>query len=166
MGTTALVLGGARSGKSAFAERWVRERGGRPTYLATGRAWDDEMRERITRHRADRGDVWETVEEPVDLVGALRRVSGPVLVDCLTLWLTNLMMAERDVEAEGGTLVAALAEIEGDVAFVSNEVGQGIVPADPMSRAFRDHAGRLHQRLAAAVDEVHFVTAGIAQRLK
>ena len=162
----ALVLGGARSGKSAFAEGWVRARAARPTYLATGRAWDDEMRERIARHRADRGEDWVTVEEPVALVDALPVATPPVLVDCLTLWLTNLMMAERDVDAEARALVATLPKIEGDVAFVSNEVGGGIVPADAMSRAFRDHAGRLHQQLAAAVDEVHFVTAGIAQRLK
>lgn len=162
----ALVLGGARSGKSVFAEGWVAARSPRPTYLATGRAWDDEMRQRIARHRADRGEGWATVEEPVELLAALQIATGAVLVDCLTLWLTNLMMAKRDVDLEAERLVAALPAIDGDVAFVSNEVGHGIVPADPMSRAFRDHAGRLHQKLAAAVDEVHFVTAGIPQRLK
>ena len=162
------MLGGARSGKSAFAEAWVMARAGGmpPLYLATGRAWDDEMRARISRHRADRGAAWETVEEPVELAAALRDAKGAVLVDCLTLWITNLMMAERDVEAEGAALIEALPAIECDIAFVSNEVGQGIVPADAMSRAFRDHAGRLHQQLAAAVDEVHFVTAGLPQRLK
>ena len=123
------------------------------------------MRARIDRHRSDRGEAWQTVEEPLDLVGALRKADAPVLVDCLTLWLTNLMMEERDCDAEGDALVDALPSF-GTVAFVSNEVGQGIVPMDAMARAFRDHAGRLHQKLAAAVDEVHFVTAGLPQRLK
>ena len=143
----------------------MRKRSDRPVYLATGRAWDDEMRARIDRHRSDRGEAWQTVEEPLDLVGALRKADAPVLVDCLTLWLTNLMMEERDCDAEGDALVDALPSF-GTVAFVSNEVGQGIVPMDAMARAFRDHAGRLHQKLAAAVDEVHFVTAGLPQRLK
>ena len=162
--TRTLVLGGARSGKSRFAEGLLsgeRER----TYLATGRAWDDEMRERIARHRADRGEGWRTVEEPIDLVGALRAASGAVLVDCLTLWVTNLMMADADPDAAADELVAALSDVS-TVVFVSNEVGLGIVPGDAMSRAFRDHAGRLHQSLAAACDAVFFVAAGLPLKLK
>ena len=162
--TRTLVLGGARSGKSRFAEGLLsgeRER----TYLATGRAWDDEMRERIARHRADRGEGWRTVEEPIDLVGALRASSGAVLVDCLTLWVTNLMMADADPDAAADELVAALSDVS-TVVFVSNEVGLGIVPGDAMSRAFRDHAGRLHQSLAAACDAVFFVAAGLPLKLK
>ena len=161
-----LVLGGARSGKSAFAEGLVREAGSERTYIATGRAWDDEMRERIERHREDRGADWTTVEEPDDLVGALERSRGAVLVDCLTLWVTNLMMAEAEVERRSADFVEALPRLQRTVVLVSNEVGLGIVPMDAMSRAFRDHAGRLHQRIAAVADEVFFVTAGLPQRLK
>ena len=166
VGPVVLVLGGARSGKSAFAEGRVRSLSPRRTYLAAGRAWDDEMRERIRNHRADRGPDWTTVEEPLDLVGALRAVTdGAVLVDCLTLWVTNLMMEEADLDARFAELIDIVPELSPTV-FVSNEVGQGIVPNDAMARAFRDHAGRLHQLLARAADEVWFVTAGLPQRLK
>ena len=164
-----LVLGGARSGKSAFAERLVRETGRARLYVATGRAWDDEMRERIARHRDERGPDWQTIEEPLALADTLARHAREgtaTLVDCLTLWLTNLMLDERDVDAETGALAQALPGLDGDVVLVSNEVGQGIVPDNAMARAFRDHAGRLHQRIAASADAVHFVTAGIPQRLK
>lgn len=166
MARTVLVLGGARSGKSAFAERLVRGCAGAPTYIATGRAWDDEMRERIARHRADRGSDWTTIEAPLDLRGALADADGPVLVDCLTLWVTNLMMEEADCDARFESLLEDLETRGAPTVLVSNEVGLGIVPMDAMSRAFRDHAGRLHQRIAAMATEVHFVTAGLAQRLK
>ena len=162
-----LVLGGARSGKSAFAERLATEIGGSRTYIATGRAWDDEMRERIARHQTDRGEGWTTIEEPLDLLGALLRVqTGAVLVDCLTLWITNLMMEERDCDAAFAALEAALPDVPATTVLVSNEVGLGIVPMDAMARAFRDHAGRLHQRLAAVCDRVYLVTAGLPQQLK
>ena len=166
MGTTALVLGGARSGKSAFAEARAREFGARPTYVATGRAWDDEMRGRIERHKLDRGPDWDTVEEPLDLCGALQEATGPALVDCLTLWVTNLMMEEADCEARFAELIETLDARADPTVLVSNEVGLGIVPMDAMSRLFRDHAGRLHQQIAAMATEVHFVVAGIPQRLK
>ena len=163
------MLGGARSGKSAFAERLVREASARRAYVATAQAFDDEMQERIRRHREDRGDGWTTIEEPLDLAGALAKAAeggaGATLVDCLTLWVTNLMMADCDCDRAADALLEGLPP-GGTVVFVSNEVGGGIVPMDPMSRAFRDHAGRLHQALAARADEVYLVTAGLAQRLK
>lgn len=166
-----LVLGGARSGKSRFAEGLARDTGFDRFYLATGRAWDDEMRARIAAHKADRADDgWTTHEEPVDLVGALKALDKPervILVDCLTLWVTNLMMDEgRDVDAEGAALAASLTDIKATVIFVSNEVGLGIVPENKMARAFRDHAGRLHQAIAAQAADVYFVAAGLPLKMK
>ena len=161
-----LVLGGARSGKSAFAEGLVRQASAERTYVATGRAWDDEMRERILQHRNSRGTDWTTIEEPLDLGGALQRSAGAVLVDCLTLWVTNLMMDEADCHARFAELADRLTGENRTIVLVSNEVGLGIVPMDAMSRAFRDHAGRLHQRIAAVADEVYLVTAGLPQKLK
>lgn len=166
-----LVLGGARSGKSRFAEGLARDTGFDRFYLATGRAWDDEMRARIEAHKAERADDgWTTYEEPIDLVGALKALHQPgrvILVDCLTLWVTNLMMEEgRDVDADGAALAAVLKELQSTVIFVSNEVGLGIVPENKMARAFRDHAGRLHQAIAAKADEVYFVAAGLPLKMK
>lgn len=166
-----LVLGGARSGKSRFAEGFARDTGLDRFYLATGRAWDDEMRARIAAHKADRADDgWTTHEEPLDLVGALKTIDDPgrvILVDCLTLWVTNLMMEEgRDVDAAGAALAAILEELQSTVIFVSNEVGLGIVPENKMARAFRDHAGRLHQAIAAEAAEVYFVAAGLPLKMK
>lgn len=164
-----LVLGGARSGKSAFAERLAKETGLQRHYVATGQAYDDEMRQRIARHRVDRGDGWTTHEVPLQLTQHLQENCGlgsVILVDCLTLWVTNLMMAEDDVEAAGLALVDSLAAIHGRLILVSNEVGLGIVPDNRMAREFRDHAGRLHQRLAAVADEVYFVAAGLPLKMK
>lgn len=164
-----LVLGGARSGKSLYAERAIAASGLRPVYLATARAGDAEMATRIARHRHDRGPTWRTVEEPVDLVAALRRESlaeRAILVDCLTLWLTNLLMGEHDVGRAGAALVDSLADLGGPVVFVSNEVGQGIVPTASLARAFIDHAGRLHQDLAARAQRVVLITAGLPLTLK
>ena len=161
-----LILGGARSGKSAHAERLIGERG---LYIATAEAGDDEMAERIRAHRERRGVGWETIEEPLDLAGALERHAGadrPVLVDCLTLWLSNLMGAGRDVEAETRRLIERFGAPPCPVVLVSNEVGLGLVPATPLGRAFRDHAGRLNQRVAAAADRVIFVAAGLPITLK
>lgn len=166
---TTLVLGGARSGKSVFAERLVAQSGLDAVYIATGQAYDDEMNERIATHKERRGSIWTTVEEPLDLTGALAAHAGEeraVLVDCLTLWLTNLMMAERDITAETARLVAAIPELPGMVLFVSNEVGLGIVPENRMAREFRDHAGRLNQAIAAAADEVYFIAAGLPLKMK
>ncbi|PST21938.1 bifunctional adenosylcobinamide kinase/adenosylcobinamide-phosphate guanylyltransferase [Mesorhizobium plurifarium] len=165
-----LVLGGARSGKSAFAEELIETLGLPMHYLATGRAFDEEMRERIALHRAARqGKGWTTHEEPLDLVGLLGRIDEPgraVLVDCLTLWVTNLMMEERDVAAEFAALASFLSEARSRLVFVSNEVGLGIVPENRMARDFRDHAGRLHQIVAAKSAEVYFVAAGLPLKIK
>lgn len=163
-----LVLGGARSGKSAFAERMISDIGG-GLYLATAEARDEEMTERIRQHRMRRGAGWDTVEEPLDLAATLARIADagrPILVDCLTLWLTNLMAAERPIDDEAAALVRCLPLLPAPVVFVSNEVGLGIVPATPLGRAFRDHAGRLNQQVAAAADRVVFLAAGLPLTLK
>ncbi|KXO76713.1 bifunctional adenosylcobinamide kinase/adenosylcobinamide-phosphate guanylyltransferase [Brucella anthropi] len=168
-GKSVLVLGGARSGKSSYAEKMVASSGLQPLYLATGRAFDKEMESRIAIHRDRRGSEWQTVEEPLDLIGALTlHVAADrfVLIDCLTLWLTNLMMAERDIATETASLVAMLPNLAGPVVFVSNEVGLGIVPENRMAREFRDHAGFLHQAVAAVADEVYFMAAGLPLKMK
>lgn len=168
--TTHLFLGGARSGKSSAAQRLALAAGGTPIYVATARpSEDEEFAARLARHRADRGDRWVTVEEDLDVVGALRtKRSGEhvVVVDCLTLWLANLVLDERDVEDATDALCAELVEDRGDVALVSNEVGQGTVPMHALTRAFRDHQGRLNQRVAAVVDRVRLLVAGIEVPVK
>ncbi|MGI9355660.1 MAG: bifunctional adenosylcobinamide kinase/adenosylcobinamide-phosphate guanylyltransferase [Rhizobiaceae bacterium] len=166
-----LILGGARSGKSTFAERLCDESGRQKVYLATSQALDGEMQARILHHKARRGIDWQLVEEPLGLGSAVNKVATGktvILVDCLTLWLTNLMTAARDVEAESQALVEVLSDIGRDksVLLVSNEVGHGIVPMDKMARDFRDHAGWLHQEVAAIANNVWFVTAGLPQKLK
>ncbi|MBZ5758394.1 MULTISPECIES: bifunctional adenosylcobinamide kinase/adenosylcobinamide-phosphate guanylyltransferase [Rhizobium] len=166
---TALVLGGARSGKSSFAEALVTGSGLDRHYVATGRAWDAEMAERIRQHRVDRGEGWTTHEEPLDLVGTLGAIDAPgraVLVDCLTLWVTNLMMEERDMAAAFASLCKFLPGAKARLVFVSNEVGLGIVPENRMARDFRDHAGRLHQMIAAEATDVYFVAAGLPLKMK
>ena len=164
-----LVLGGARSGKSRHAESLVDRHPGRRVYLATAEIRDDEMAERVKHHRERRDSDWKTVEEPLELAEAVKAETeqgAAVLVDCLTLWLGNLLGAERDVEAEIAGLVAALGQFGGPVVFVSNEVGLGIVPDNALARRFRDLAGILHQRLAEKADRVVFVTAGLPLTLK
>lgn len=166
---TTLVLGGARSGKSRHAEELLAAADGARVYIATAEVRDDEMAARIREHQARRGENWHTIEQPLDLVAALQencRADTAVLVDCLTLWLANLMTASRDIGAETHRLVQALPSLEGRVVLVSNEVGQGIVPENALAREYRDHAGRLNQAVAAAVDEVVLITAGLPQRLK
>lgn len=163
-----LVLGGARSGKSRFAETLVSSTGS-ATYIATAEARDDEMESRIAAHRDRRGPAWQTIEAPLDLVGALQEaesLKSPVLLDCLTLWLSNLMEAQRDIEQETEGLVSCLSALRGPVVLVSNEVGQGIVPANALARRFRDLAGTLNQTIAACADRVFFVTAGLPAQLK
>ncbi len=164
-----LVLGGARSGKSAFGEGLVAGSGLAPVYVATGRAWDSEMDARVATHKARRGDMWSTVEAPLDLAQAVTREAREgraVLVDCLTLWVTNLMMEERDMNDAFTALDAAARNAAGPVVFVTNEVGLGIVPDNAMARAFRDHAGRLHQQIAAIAADVYFVAAGLPLKMK
>ncbi len=169
-GDVTLVLGGARSGKSAFAEQRADETGLEKVYIATGEAHDDEMRDRIARHKEMRDDRgWTTVEEPLDLAGTIEAEASAdrvLLVDCLTLWLSNLMGAERLLEAEFTTLLSVLESARGPVILVSNEVGLGIVPDNRMAREFRDHAGRLNQMIAAQAVRVYFVAAGLPLTLK
>ena len=164
-----LVLGGARSGKSRYAETLITSAAVAATYIATAQAGDAEMAARIAEHRRRRGDLWRTVEEPLDLAGAIRAHPAPerpILVDCLTLWLSNLMGAGRVVAHESATLCAALREASGPVVLVANEVGLGLVPETPLGREFRDAAGRLNQDIAALAGRVVFVAAGLPLVLK
>jgi adenosylcobinamide kinase/adenosylcobinamide-phosphate guanylyltransferase len=164
-----LVLGGARSGKSRFAEDLAFKSGLSRCYLATAEAFDPEMENRISRHQEDRGPDWRTIEEPVELVQALKdnaHKSTVILVDCLSLWLSNLMGRDKELSSTFSEFIECLADLEGSVVFVSNEVGQGIVPDNKMARDFRDEAGRLHQMLAEKANDVYFVTAGLPQKLK
>ncbi|WP_096700041.1 bifunctional adenosylcobinamide kinase/adenosylcobinamide-phosphate guanylyltransferase [Magnetospirillum sp. 15-1] len=162
-----LVLGGARSGKSAYAESLF---GGQSAlYLATGQALDGEMAERIDHHRRRRGSGWSTLEEPLDLADTLDNVmrpDRPVLVDCLTMWLSNLMQAGRDIDHSVERLCEVLTNPAGPVVLVSNEVGMGLVPETRLGRQFRDHQGRVNQRVAAISRRVVFVAAGLPLVLK
>lgn len=167
-GRATLVLGGARSGKSAYAEALV-ERSGKPKiYLATGEGRDNEMRERIDRHRRRRGDSWLTVEEPLQVVARLREMdSGAiVLLDCVTLWIANVLAAHEDVAGHIGQLCRFIDEGRMDCVIVANEVGLGIVPDNALARAFRDEAGSANQMIAGACDEVVLVSAGLPLKLK
>jgi adenosylcobinamide kinase / adenosylcobinamide-phosphate guanylyltransferase len=165
-----LVLGGARSGKSSRAELIARETGLRRIYVATAQAFDDEMRERISHHRSQRdGEGWTTIEEPLALAAAIEAASSAnavVLVDCLTLWLTNTMLGGHDIDAGVASLIDVLTRAPGPVVLVSNEVGLGIVPETPLGRRFRDAQGRLNQMVAAQADHVIFMAAGLPLVLK
>jgi adenosylcobinamide kinase / adenosylcobinamide-phosphate guanylyltransferase len=163
-----LITGGARSGKSTRAEARAREFPGKPVYIATAEALDAEMSERIARHRARRGSEWLEREVPLELVPALMETDGggARLVDCLTLWLSNLMHAERNWEKEGRLLADALGRLTSPVVLVTNEVGLGIVPDNVLARRFRDAAGLLNQMIARVADEVEFVVAGLPMRVK
>ncbi len=165
-----LILGGARSGKSAFAQRRADASALSVIYLATAHAGDAEMAERIARHRAGRPADWGLVEEPLALAAALQTHATSnrcLLVDCLTLWLSNLLAAGTErLETEMRALLDTLPALPGRVLLVSNEVGQGIVPANPLARRFRDEAGRLHQAVAHHCDRVTFVVAGLPLTLK
>jgi adenosylcobinamide kinase / adenosylcobinamide-phosphate guanylyltransferase len=168
--TTTLVLGGARSGKSGYAERLARDSGLSRVYVATAEPFDDEMTARIALHRAGRErDGWRTIEEPVGLPAVIARETAPgvvLLVDCLTLWLSNLMLAGREVTAMQADLLASLRDTRGPVILVSNEVGMGLVPDTPLGRRFRDAQGRLNQAVAALAPRVVFVAAGLPLVLK
>ena len=166
-----LILGGARSGKSRFAESLADQSDRKKIYLATSEAWDEEMEQRISVHRQRRGSEWATYEQPVEIAEFISNhanATNCILVDCLTLWLTNLMMSKEDVGKRSASLVQAITKLDStcSVLLVSNEVGQGIVPVEKMARDFRDHAGMLHQNIAAIAHNVWFVTAGLPQRLK
>lgn len=163
----ALVLGGARSGKSRHAETLIERLPSPRAYIATAQALDEEMRARIAQHRWRRGTDWRTVEAPVDLAGALDGCGDlPVLVDCLTLWLSNLMSAERDISEGVARLEDALDARRAPTVLVANEVGLGIVPANALARRFRDEAGLLNQRMATRADHVLFMVAGLALPVK
>lgn len=164
-----LVLGGARSGKSRHAEALIAETAPPWVYLATAEALDREMQERIAHHQGRRDPRWRTVEAPRDLAGAIAEVGAdgqPVLIDCLTLWLSNTLLADGDVEGACDGLIAALTEAKGPIVAVSNEVGFGIVPDTPLGRRFRDAQGRLNQQVAAVADRVVLVAAGLPLVLK
>jgi adenosylcobinamide kinase / adenosylcobinamide-phosphate guanylyltransferase len=163
-----LITGGARSGKSMYAERRILALPGVPHYIATAEAGDEEMAARIAAHCARRGPPWRETEAPLELAEALAASDGegPRLVDCLTLWLSNLMFAGRDVLAEAGHLCAAARAQASPVIFVTNEVGMGIVPENKLAREFRDAAGRLNQEIARLADEVQLVVSGYPLRVK
>ncbi len=167
MSRVSLVLGGARSGKSRFAEGLAAGFAGPRTYVATAEAFDDEMRVRIAKHRADRaGDGWQTVEAPLAPETAIAGAEGLVLMDCVTVWLGNLMHHERDLAASTEALIGAVRASRARIILVSNEVGLSIVPENAMARRFRDAQGFANQRIAAAADEVYFVAAGLPLKLK
>lgn len=164
-----LVLGGARSGKSRHAQAWCEAAPGRLAYIATAQAFDDEMTERIARHRADRDARWRTMEAPVDLPEAIRaaaKEADAILVDCLTLWLSNLLLAEKDIAGASAALVEAVRGCPVPIVLVSNEVGLSIVPDNALARRFRDEAGWLNQTVAGACERVVLVAAGLPLVLK
>jgi adenosylcobinamide kinase / adenosylcobinamide-phosphate guanylyltransferase len=165
-----LIGGGSRSGKSSAALRMLRASGSRLAFIATAEAWDDEMRERIARHREERGSDIDTWEEPHFVAQRIAAEGGrydAILVDCLTLWLSNIMLSERfDVEAECRALVSAASESAAKVILVTNEVGCGIVPENALARKFRDAAGRLNQVAAGQASEVHWMIFGMGLRVK
>ena len=166
---TVLVLGGARSGKSRYAQALAEAARPERLFVATAEAGDDEMAARIAKHRADRGEGWTTREETLDLAGVMKaeaRGDRVLLVDCVTLWLSNAMFKERDLGHEIGVLAEAARAARGPTIFVSNEVGLGIAPATKLGRDFRDWQGRANQELAAACDAVVFVAAGLPTLLK
>lgn len=168
-GPSLFVLGGARSGKSRYAQARAEAAGANPVFVATAEAFDDEMRERIARHRADRDMRWTTVEAPRELPAAIDAVNGEgavVLVDCLTLWVSNLLLADANIARAGQQLCDAIGRFEGTLILVANEVGLGIVPDNALARAFRDAAGQLNQSVAATAAEVVLVTASLPLTLK
>jgi adenosylcobinamide kinase/adenosylcobinamide-phosphate guanylyltransferase len=169
-GKIIFVLGGAKSGKSCFALAKAETFSGRKAYIATAEPLDDEMKERIQKHKGQRGDDWETFEEPKDIGRVLKEVEegySAVVIDCLTLWLSNLLLSVKAPDTEIELFLSRLREGRHSPFFiVSNEVGMGIVPDNALSRRFRDLAGRLNQEVAAIADEVYLVTAGIPLRIK
>lgn len=167
-----LILGGARSGKSALAQKCAEARGNYVVFAATARGDDPEMARRIANHQADRPDLWLTVEEPLELGRVLREYDGErtILVDCLTLWVSNLLLAEEDdpliFKRERSAFFDALKRLEADIILVSNETGMGVIPMGELSRRFVDESGRLHQEIAALADRVTLTVAGLPTTLK
>lgn len=163
------VIGGARSGKSRYAQQRIEALPGCLAYVATAQAFDAEMEDRIALHRDDRGSRWRTCEAPIDLPGAIRhaaREADAILVDCLTLWLSNLILGEHDVSALSSALIEEVRACPVSIALVANEVGLGIVPDNALSRRFRDEAGRLNQQMAACCSEAVLIAAGLPLQLK
>lgn len=164
-----LVLGGARSGKSRYAQARAEATGLKLLFVATAQAFDDEMRDRISKHRDDRGSDWETIEAPLDIADIIAARSEPgsvLLIDCLTLWTSNLILGDHDVAPATEELIAALAQATGPIVLVSNEIGFGIVPENALARKFRDEAGQVNQRIAKEVREVQMTIAGIPVTIK
>ena len=173
MSRLVFITGGARSGKSGFAVTEAEKAGDRLVYIATATAGDPEMEERIRRHRDERGNGWETIEEPLDLAGTVKRIPPErvIVIDCLTLWLTNLLMQNSEgfedrAKQEAVRVAAALKAYEGDVFVVSNEVGLGLVPENALARIFRDAAGAVNRKMAEAADEVYLVVSGLPLKIK
>jgi adenosylcobinamide kinase/adenosylcobinamide-phosphate guanylyltransferase len=170
-GRIVFILGGAKSGKTGFALKKASLLSGKKAYIATAQALDAEMAERIERHRAERGASWDTYEEPLKISGVIKEIDGgysAIVIDCLTLWISNLLHAGAKIPSESEALVSALKEMKGrtETYIVSNEVGWGIVPLNELAREFRDHAGAINQYMAEAADEVYLVTAGIPLKIK
>jgi adenosylcobinamide kinase/adenosylcobinamide-phosphate guanylyltransferase len=164
-----LIIGGARSGKSTYAERLAQSHSGELVYIATGEPGDEEMRSRIALHRERRGSKWYTIEEPIALAHVLQkecRAERFVLVDCMTLWISNLLLADKPIRAAVEELCTLLPQLDGMLVLVSNEVGMGIVPDNALARRFRDEAGFANQQLAATCSHVVFMAAGLPLRLK
>ena len=163
-----LVLGGAASGKSALAEDLVLNTQLNPVYVATAQVFDDEMAQKVARHRDQRGTLWDTIEEPINVASVLERVTedDAVLIDCATLWLTNLILGEHNLAKESAALLSALDTCAGPIVIVSNETGQGIVPDNALARRFRNAQGTLNQQIASKADLVVAVMAGLPMTLK
>ena len=164
-----LVLGGARSGKSRYAQQRAEALPGELVFVATAQAFDDEMSDRIARHRADRDDRWSTIEAPLHLTECIAneaREGRVLLVDCLTLWASNITLADRNIEQEILRLESSITAASGTMIFVSNEVGLGIVPDNALARRFRDAAGSINQAIARVCGSVVFVAAGLPMLLK
>jgi len=166
-----LILGGARSGKSAYAQQCAGDSGMQVIYIATATAHDDEMAERIRQHQQQRPAHWQVIEEPIDLLTVLQTYAAAdtcILIDCLTLWLSNLLGQDNQAECEQqlNGLIQLIPELSGRIIFVSNETGLGVIPMGELTRRFVDEAGRLHQQLASLCDHVTFMLAGIPQQIK
>lgn len=163
-----LVTGGARSGKSALAERLAQSCGNKVIYIATSEPFDDEMQSRIDRHRARRDAGWRTVDAPLELPDMLVQTDGdaPRLVDCLTMWLNNLIYHNRDVADEVDRLIEVISEQQADLVMVTNEIGSGLVPQTAEARKFRDLAGELNQMVAQAASQVYLSVSGIPVKIK
>ena len=167
------IIGGARSGKSSFAldlaNKSVLSEGGQKVYIATAQALDNETKERIEKHKKERSDEWITIEEPLNITALIKNIHtqyDAILIDCLTLWLSNLMLADKDIETEIETFCSSLSTVQCSLFTVSNEVGMGIVPDNEPSRKFRDMTGYLNQKVAGIANEVYSVTAGIPLKIK